>query len=186
MPAITQACFLVSKLWGDEHGCQPSVKELPIDGGSCDLRDPGLSWSPDERYFLYASSGKVFRYEIENGESKLLFEGSHPRWSPNGKWISFRSSDGYGFLVESKLGERRTLMASRRIHGALHWSPDSQYLFFSEDTPPIDYLLHPFTAARFVVYRMSDGATAPLFWTFGAISDRIFDWAIIPRELRSK
>ena len=182
---MPQAGFLVSKLWGNGHECQPSVAELSIDSTSSDFRDPCLSWSPDERYFVYESSGNIFRYDIEHVQSKFLCDGKSPRWAPNGKWISFRSPDGHAFLIEPTLGERRQLMAGRLVHGALHWSPDSQYLFFSEAAPLTDQLLHFFTAARFAVYRMSDGATEPLIRTMSPMNDRFFDWAIIPPKLRS-
>ena len=182
--ARASGCLLVSRLWGDAKGCQLSVEELSLDGRSCDLADPGLSWSPDERYFVYSSSGRIYTYDVERHVSQLLCEGMNPRWAPDGKWVTFRSVDGQACLVEPMHGELRKLMENRRIRGALHWSPDSQYVFFSE--LETDFISHPGMAVRFVVYRLRDGATEPLFRTAGAIYDHFFDWAIIPPQLRSQ
>lgn len=71
-------------------------------------------------------------------------------------------------------------MLGRKILGYLHWSPDSKYLMFGESHQPdlLEFFQGQFgTTTRLSVYRVRDGATAPIhsFGIYGG-SDLGFGW----------
>jgi len=179
-----RAFYIVSGLWNGKAGCDASIRALPIETGSYDVTKFSVSWSPDGGAFTYNSGGHVWVYDLSKGASRVVADGEEPRWAPDGKWISLRGPGGQACLLSLLTGERHQILKSRPIRGALHWSPDSQFLFFCEKVSIMESILHGLASQRFVVYRIRDGATKPVFWTFGQISDAFYDWALIPQHLR--
>jgi WD40 repeat protein len=119
-----------------------------------------ISWSPDSRAFAYDREEELYVYDTRTGASRWLAAGSYPVWSPDGKWIAFRSSAGELNLLDPASLQYRVLIPSRKILGVLTWSPDSKYLIFAE-TDSLGFLLG---SKQLVVYRVRDSATTPVFW----------------------
>jgi WD40 repeat protein len=90
-----------------------------------------IDWAPDSRRIVFETKGKLFVYDIETQKMRPLTDGSNPAWSPDGKWIAYRTADSIGMTVSPETGERRTLFGGRKIVGPISWSPDSEYLMYS-------------------------------------------------------
>jgi len=121
--------------------------QLTRDGGENVY--PALS--PDGNKIVYhsAAKGGIWVVPTAGGQARMVSEfGSEPAWSPDGKWIAFRSG---GFISLSiadttpPIGSRLWVVAldggvPRQVtrddqppgaHGAPSWSPDGKRLLFS-------------------------------------------------------
>jgi len=140
-----------------------------------------ISWSPDSDALAYSRENRIYVLKISTGSSRALADGNYPSWSPDGKWIAFRSPDGSAVAINPATLESRKLL-SEKILGGVHWSPDSQYVFVSESIGFISNLFNgrnPFIgpSAELVVYRLRDGARVPVYWfSFKGGDDLGFDW----------
>jgi hypothetical protein len=93
-----------------------------------------LSLSPDGKQAV----GKEGRYsqvkmvDMEGGTYRPIVEGSHPVWSPDGKWIAFVAAPGSAITLidPNHLSRHRSL--GSYDGPTLQWSPDSRYLLLWE------------------------------------------------------
>ncbi|MEO5825190.1 MAG: LpqB family beta-propeller domain-containing protein [Gemmatimonadales bacterium] len=97
------------------------------------LRAPRLS--PDGRRvaFTRANAGmpQIAVIDVSGGAVRMLAEGSHAEWSPDGDEVAYRSADGTRLFVRAvdRDGAERVIAAGTAI-GALRWSPDGKQLAF--------------------------------------------------------
>jgi Tol biopolymer transport system component len=137
-------------------------------------------WSRDGTSVVYAREGQIIKLDLRSRKKSTLAKGTSPSWSPDGKWIAYKAGDGMARLIASDGSNQKDIMPGRPILGYLHWSPDSEYLMFSEKHEPD--LLEFFqgqlgSTTRLGVYRLRDSATAPIhsFGIYGG-SDLGFGW----------
>jgi len=112
-------------------------------------------WDLSGNQMVYERQGAVYIYDVGNATSRRLGDGHDPTWSPDGKWIAYRSAEGSASLMTTD--GHRTKWALDGIEAAtpLRWSPDGRYVAFSEPAG-----LHvPFfgTAHLLKVHRVADG-----------------------------
>ena len=95
-----------------------------------------LDVSPDGKTIVFDMLGDIYSLPIEGGDAKLLREGHafevQPRFSPNGKKISFTSDAGGGdniwtMKVDGSDAKQITKEDFRLLNNAV-WTPDGQYL----------------------------------------------------------
>ncbi|MGH2378044.1 MAG: alpha/beta fold hydrolase [Candidatus Limnocylindria bacterium] len=107
------------------------------------------SWSPDGTRIAYTANAggrrfAVFVIDVATGEQRRLTDGreddQQPRWSPDGKWISFWSrreslrTNADLFLVPAAGGDARRLDTRGGVDGEAidaRWSPDGAALAFT-------------------------------------------------------
>ncbi len=85
--------------------------------------------------------------------------GAGAQQSPDGKWITYRTSENKFVLTDSAGSVQQTLLAGDKILTALYWSPDSEYLMYVEksgkwDTSCLRYMED---GRDVMVYRLRDG-----------------------------
>lgn len=109
-------------------------------------------WAPDSASLLFTSGGSLFLYELESGEARELTPGldgiRHPRFSPDGKFVSFVYEHDLWLadLADRRLRRLTTGGSADLLHGDLDWvypeefgvrdgylwSPDSRRIAFLE------------------------------------------------------
>jgi dipeptidyl aminopeptidase/acylaminoacyl peptidase len=111
--------------------------------------------SPDQQFALIccrtlnlvknAYISKIHRVDLDNPKNTILFTSPEhssfrPRWSPDGKWISFlsnRTGQIQLYLISSQGGEAITLTDNKYPIYTYKWSPDStQIAFIAADKKP--------------------------------------------------
>lgn len=95
-----------------------------------------LDVSPDGKTIVFDLLGDIYQLPVEGGEAKLL-RGGHaweiqPRFSPDGKWISFTSDAAGGdniWLMKANGEEAKQVTKEnfRLLNNAV-WTPDGNYL----------------------------------------------------------
>ncbi len=109
-------------------------------------------WAPDSKAILFTSTGRLYLYDLAAERAKPLAPEKsavrNPRFSPNGRWVSFVYKHDL-WLVPPSGGEPRQLTFDATdlvLHGDLdwiypeefalrsgyHWSPDSRRIAFLE------------------------------------------------------
>jgi ABC-type nickel/cobalt efflux system permease component RcnA/Tol biopolymer transport system component len=94
-------------------------------------------WSPDGNRFVYermslsddnaTGLGTLWWVDLETGEARPVFQesqlpGANPRWSPDGKWISYAAPESVR-LYNLESGESHVIKSV--LGSAAQWSPDS-------------------------------------------------------------
>ncbi|MFN0057249.1 MAG: amidohydrolase family protein [Planctomycetota bacterium] len=95
-----------------------------------------LDVSPDGREIVFDLLGDLFTLPIAGGDARCLRSGSayelQPRYSPDGKWISFTSDRGGGdniwVMGRDGTDARQVTKEDFRLLNNAVWTPDSRYL----------------------------------------------------------
>jgi Tol biopolymer transport system component len=126
-----------------ELGLVPDVWRLPLPAGNPSLlvkNASAASTSPDGRRLVYAAvtaGGTSIRIRNQDGrELEIAEHGFWPRWSPDGSWIAFTTSDPEGgegtiHVVRPDGPEHRELTSTPSQHYGLCWTPDSSRVIFA-------------------------------------------------------
>ena len=124
-------------------GLVPDVWRLPLPAGSPSLlvkNASAASTSPDGRRLVYAAvtpTGTSIRIRNQDGrELEIAEHGFWPRWSPDGSWIAFTTSDPEGgegniHVVRPDGSGHRVLTNNPSQHYGLCWTPDSSRVIFA-------------------------------------------------------
>lgn len=141
--------FIVSSSGGEPKDVTPGDFDTP----PFSLGDPlAYDFSPDGKELCFArntdkqealsTNNDLFIVSVSGGEAKRITGAntgydSTPRYSPDGKWIAYRSQDRYGYesdrfklmLYNRQSGAVKELTVGfDRNVGEMVWSPDSQNL----------------------------------------------------------
>jgi Tol biopolymer transport system component len=123
--------------WYDRLGKTLGVVGDPEDGAGF------LALSPDNRRVVTGGGGDIWLLETaRNIRTRLTFNPEpeeFPVWSPDGKWIAFRTvRDGKFTLYQkpsSGAGDEQLLLESETIVAAQDWSPDGRFLLYYRQDP---------------------------------------------------
>jgi nickel/cobalt exporter len=97
-------------------------------------------WSPDglrvifEYMPLDAGTSSLWWLDVTTGAAQAVFQearlpGTNPRWSPNGAWLSYASTDGIR-LNNLATGESRVI--ANMLGAAAQWSPDGKMILLRD------------------------------------------------------
>ena len=139
------------------------------------------AWSPDGKSIAYFSDrdGEYQLYIADQDgkgtprEIKIKGAGSYaePKWSPDSKKISFSDNSRTIFIVDVASGEL-TKVSSDVMYGPVRilnhaWSPDSQWLAYTRNTPT--YM------NRIYLYSVADKTSTPLTDPYTDAMQPVFD-----------
>ncbi|HKS24753.1 MAG TPA: PDZ domain-containing protein [Thermoanaerobaculia bacterium] len=139
------------------------------------------AWSPDGKSIAYFSDrdGEYQLYIADQEgkgtprEIKIKGAGSYqePKWSPDSKKISFSDNSRTIFVVDVATGEL-TKVSSDVMYGPVRilnhaWSPDSQWLAYTRNTPT--YM------NRIYLYSVADKTSTPLTDPYTDAMQPVFD-----------
>jgi hypothetical protein len=138
--------------------------------------EENFGWSPDSRSLVYSKQGHVYIFDSQAQSNRSMAEGSDPCWSPDGKFITYRSAQHALMIYALADGTSRTLSRDD-VLGFPRWSPDSGLILFtrfSHVRAALDLITHD--ATDFVALRVSDGASAVAFEPRNGSDNRRFFW----------
>jgi len=124
---------LESALAAREHQ-RPSLIIVDTRSGDTKEVDGGGSvesqcWSPDDKQLVYESAGEVRLYDAVENRSRVLAQGKHPTWSPDGNRIAFLQGDRY--YATGQFGtEKQLLFKNFHPQSGLFWSTDSRFVAY--------------------------------------------------------
>jgi Tol biopolymer transport system component len=142
-----------------------------------------ISWSPDGGAFAYDCQSRVLIHEMHPAKSRPIAEGSNPDWSPDGRWIAFRSLWGRAQLIDPVTLITKSAMSGRNIEWGLHWSPDSRYLMAAKKVGLFEEMIHGVfdplsdSPSKIVIWRLEDDSISDRLWfpVYGK-DDRGYSW----------
>ncbi|HEY3344844.1 MAG TPA: hypothetical protein VGJ97_07945 [Anaerolineaceae bacterium] len=95
---------------------------------------PRGTLSPDGKFVAYPGSGGTTFINLVSGEKRVLpgITGSVVRWSPDGRWLAFTTSENpYGIFVISLYGETKRQLTHLGSETLAGWSPDGTQLYYA-------------------------------------------------------
>ncbi|GAB4474423.1 MAG: hypothetical protein Kow00124_14400 [Anaerolineae bacterium] len=155
---------------------------LDCGGAACS----GPVWSPDGRQVIFerlemagpaASQGNTTLWwlDVRSGESGPVFRdaqipGYSPRWSPDGRWLSYVSPNSSGVQIYN-LAEGTSLTIASQMGGPVIWAPGAESLLLLDVRFDEERYI-----TRLLRYDLAEGAAAPLREE-PDIEDRTASWS---------
>jgi len=140
------------------------------------------SWSSDDAKFVYEDKGLVLTYELRSKEKQRIGIGTWPSASPDGKWISYRDSEGRFVLVDGGGQTKRSLFGGKNILTPLYWSPDSEYFMYVAKTAAWRGF-NCLDAKDVIVYRLQDGQSGPVYGLCEGYPYSVLRWFQLPSKV---
>ena len=146
----------------------------------------GASWSPDGTKLLCSEGNRLMVYDVQSKQSAPLADGTLANWSPDGKWMTYRTLENKFVLADANGKMQRTLLDGKEIVTGLLWSPDSQFLLYVKKAGTWEFgeCARNLADGRDVmVYRLRDGATGEVFQVCDGFPYGQLDWVRVPSSL---
>jgi TolB protein len=137
---VTQAENLQNRIWLADVESRERRMLSDCENAHCSR----LVWSPDGTRIVYEYTrwsgdnltglATLWWAEISSSTAQPVFQeaqlpGSNPRWSPDGKWLSYATSEEIR-LYNLETGERHTIKST--IASAAYWSPDGKKVLYRD------------------------------------------------------
>ena len=127
----------------------------------------GYQWAPDSKHILFASAGSLWLYSLESGTAIVVGAGDDPKFSPDGRYLSYLKQHNL-FVRDLKSNKERAVTKDSdenllngevdwvyeeelEVRTNYFWSPDSKSLLFLQmnetripEYPLVDWMpTHP-------------------------------------------
>jgi WD40 repeat protein len=145
-----------------------------------------VSWSPEGTNLLYDEGSQIVVYNLESNQRTQIANGTFPSWSPDGRWITFRTDQGKFVLADRGGKVQRELLDSKNILTGLSWSPDSKFLMYVEKAgawergPCASNLAD---GRDVMVYRLRDAQKGKVFQVCDGFPFQQLDWVRVPASV---
>jgi Tol biopolymer transport system component len=145
----------------------------------------GASWSDDATKLLYNEGSQIVIYDLQSKQTTPIAQGTLATWSPNGKWITYRTPAGKFVLADTTGKIQRDLLDSKNILTGLSWSPDSEFLMYVEKAGAWGGpCARNFAEGRDVmVYRLRDAQKGKVFQVCDGFPYQQLDWIRVPSAI---
>ncbi len=94
------------------------------------------AFSPDAASLVWQQvidlGGRLWITNLETNLRTFVTEGTHPSWSPDGRWIAFESGTPPSIYKVRPDGTERTRLTDNRDARRPTWSPDSLWIAFGQ------------------------------------------------------
>jgi dipeptidyl aminopeptidase/acylaminoacyl peptidase len=134
-----------------------------------------LTWDPSGSRIVFNDHAEIRILDAETAESQIVGSGLDPTWSPDGRWIAYRTRDRRIVLLDLHSGLSDTRRLGTNVISFAHWSPDSKYIFVDEHWG--GKARECVSDSRFVVFEVATGKSRVIYdpceqrdWSFGWIA----------------
>ncbi len=109
------------------------------------------------------------------GENRVLGSGLDPTWSPDGRWIAYRTRDGKIALLDFQSGRTDSRKLGADVDSFAHWTSRFEiHLRGAELTGA--KIANAFRNSRFVVYEVATGKSDVIYDRLAGTGDWNFGW----------
>jgi Tol biopolymer transport system component len=104
--------------------------------------DADVAWSAEGRSIAFTRAGSVWVVDVETRAERSLAVGTHPSWSPDGRWLAYMvgGTSGEDSVAEIWIANAAGTTAPRRLGSVaaspgdgLDWAPDGERLAVCSD-----------------------------------------------------
>ena len=144
------------------------------------------STKPEIRSYSLPSGQKNLPASTEAQSSGGKIDGTDVSWSPDRKWITYRTRENNFVLADATGKTQRVLMNGKEVVTPLRWSPDDGFLMYVkkgatwEPTNPMKCLDD---TKDIMVYRVQDGQRARVYQVCEGYPYWELQWLTIPTNL---
>ena len=144
-----------------------------------------FAWGADGESIVYEADGKIAIYSLQSKRTKVVGLGHNPTWSGDGAWIGYQSMAGDPTFYHVADSRELHPLQSRKMKWALHFSPDSKYVFFSESSPGTSLNnLRQMSDKSLIFCNVPQFKEVARYMTWDDQDDHYFMWIRLDREIR--
>lgn len=140
------------------------------------------SWFSADSRFVYEENGEIVVYDLRSQRKQRVGVGTSPSWSPDGKWITYKTAKNQFVLADASGEVQRTLVEGGGVLTRLYWSPDSDYLMYVRKSKVSGSLNCP-DAKDVVAYRLGDGQSAAVYRVCEGYPFWMLRWVQLPSNV---
>lgn len=109
---------------------------------------------------------------------------SDAQLSPDGKWVTYRTSDKHYVLSDRAGILKREIVSETHISTPMYWSPDGRYLMYCAESLPGDSRVVS-GQVDMLVYRVKDGVQGRVTTFDELYPFETFGWLVVPADVES-
>jgi Tol biopolymer transport system component len=141
---------------------------------------------PEIRSYTLPGNGKrsLPAHEDQNAAGKV--DGTDVSWSPDGKWVTYRTRENKFVLADASGKTQRVLFDGQQVGTPLHWSPDDDFLMYVKKAAtwePINPMKCLDDAEDVMVYRVQDGQQGRVYQVCAGYPYWELHWLKVPANL---
>jgi Tol biopolymer transport system component len=141
---------------------------------------------PEIRSYTLPSDGKKQVAATENQNAAAKVDGTDVSWSPDRKWVTYRTRENKFVLADASGKTQRVLFDGKQVGTPLRWSPDDEFLMYVKKAAtwePINPMKCLDDAEDVMVYRVQDGQQGRVYQVCAGYPYWELHWLKVPANL---